>query len=261
MRVFALKAADERSFAFTYNAIGLTHIAILLIFTGLGTINLSPYLLVLLITSGLGYGMFQRYQFSVRKHIEASELATIFTPTNIAGYLLAVVWLNEKVTVWQILGFVLLIVAAFMVIARHHKVIFTKYTLLALAIGLGLAITSPLDRRVATHFSQILTYVAVIWLAQTIVTFVPYVRFNTIKKELNIHGWKLPVLVTINLLATYTLIAAIRLAPATRVQPVTASNVVLIALFGIILLKERDRVWLKIAAALLATIGLILISR
>lgn len=261
MRVLAVKADDERAFAFTYNLIGLLILMVLLLIWGIGMVSLNVYLFGLLVLSGLGYGLFQRYQFSVRKHIEASEVAIIFTPTNIAGYILAVIWLHEAVTVWQVLGFAMLMLAAFMVIARHHKVTFTRYTVLALVIGLGLAITAPLDRRVSPYFSQILTYVAVIWLAQTVVTLLPYVKVGAIKRELRIHRWKLPLLVVINLCATYTLIAAIKLAPATQVQPVTASNVILVAILGIVLLKERHRVWIKIAAAILATAGLVLISR
>jgi len=261
MRVLAVRADDERAFAFSYNLIGLIVLACLLLVNGIGSVNLNPYLFSLLILSGLGYGFFQRYQFSVRKRIEASELAIILTPTNIAGYILAVVWLHEAVTVWQVLGFAILMVAAVMVIAKHHKVTFTRYTMLALVIGLGLAITAPLDRRVSPFFSQVLTYAAFIWLAQTIVTFIPYVKVSKIKRELQIHRWKLPLLVLINLCATYTLIAAIKMAPATKVQPVTASNVILVAILGIIILKERNRVWLKITAAILATIGLVLISR
>lgn len=261
MRVLAVRASDERAFAFTYNLIGLLILTTLLLIRGVGVIELNSYLLGLMVISGLGYGLFQRYQFSVRKHIQASEVAIIFTPTNIAGYLLAVVWLHEVVTPVQVLGFALLMVAAFLVISRHHKVTFTKYTVLALAIGVGLAITAPLDRRVSPHFGEVLTYVAVIWLSQTIVTFLPYVKPSAIKTELGIHRWKLPLLVTINLLATYTLIAAIRLAQATKVQPITASNVILVAVLGVVLLKERERVWLKLLAAVLATVGLVLISR
>lgn len=75
------------------------------------------------------------------------------------------------------------------------------------------------------------------------------------------HGKLLVLLAVINLVALFCLISALRLAPATQVMPIANSNIVFIAIAGIMFLKERDRVPIKILAALIACFGLFLVSR
>ncbi len=261
MRVLAVNSLDDRAFAFSYNLLGCLVMLTLVAIVGLGTIHLDGYLLLLMVLSGICYGLFQRYQFVVRKNLEASELMPVITPTVIVGYVLAIVWLHEPLTAARLAGFALLLAAMAMVVARHSKLRLSRYTLLAVAIGVVLAITSPLDRRVAPHFSQILTYGTMIWLFSAIITFLPYVKPAAVKKEVLHHGWRLFAIVGINIVATFTALAAIRMAPSSQVQPILSTNIVLVTILSVFVLKERDHLWLKFAAAVSMTVGLILISR
>jgi|GEM_PF-3488166 len=261
-RIVALDSKNPRTFSFLFNAIILLITALLIPFFGVGTISLDARIVILMILSGAGYGIFQRYQFSIRQHIEASVMQLIVTPTSIVGFALAVLFLGETITPLRILGYSLIIASAMLVIKRKGmKLKFSRYVVGALIIGSALSIGLTLSRAVAPSFSSVLVYTLFIAFAQTMACFLPIVKLKDIQIEAKIHTWKLPFLAVVNLGALFCTIAAIRLAPATKVIPVTASNVVLMTLLGIILLKERDRVWIKLFAAALTMVGLVLVSR
>lgn len=260
-RKIALSTKNPRAFAFVYNATMFLLALCLVALVGKGSVELNENTLVLLVISGIGYGLFQRYQFGFRKHIEASVTQTVVLPSGIIGYVLAVIWLEESVTVYKIAGYVLILVSAILVIAPWRKLNFNKYALVAFGLGACLSVASTIDREVSPYFSSALTYTAVLLFFHTLVPFLPYVSSSAMKSEISQQNWRIPVLATINLASLFCLISALQLAPVTKVMPVAASNVVLMAVVGIILLKERDRVQIKLFAALVTFIGLILLSK
>jgi drug/metabolite transporter (DMT)-like permease len=261
-QVVARKATNPRAFSFVYNFTILLLSLLLVLIVGVGRVSLTPWLVGLMVLSGLGYGLFQRYQFVVRRHISAPEIQILITPTGIIGYLLAIAWLNETVTPSRVVGYLLVIAATLLVLKKHGlNFRFNKYVLLALGIGAALSLAGTLDRRIAPHFANALTYSLILWLAQSIVTFVPYVKLKDIRQEVALQSWRIPLLAVINLAVQFLQISAIKLAPATQVGPVTSTNVVLVAILSVIFLKDRDRLWIKFAAACLATVGLVLVSR
>ncbi len=260
-KVVSLKAEDSRAFSFIFNGTILLITLILVLVTGIGKVNLTPWTVCLLVISGIGYGLFQRYQFVVRKHIPTSEIQILVVPTGIAGYLLAIFWLQEAITPVRVMGYALVLLAAILVLFKKGVTFkFNRYIFLTFFIGISLSVAATIDRKVAPLVENVLTYTAILWAAQTIMCYLPYVKIEKIKRELTLQRWKILVLALINLAVLYCQITAIRLAPATKVAPVLASNIVVIALLSIVILKERDRIIIKIIAALLATTGLILVS-
>lgn len=183
-RISALKTKDPRSLSFVYNFTVFLFSIILLIFAGFGTVHLSQYLVLLLVCSGLGYGIFQRFQFVPRKHIEASQIALVIAPTGLVGYFLAIIWLHEPLKAVRLVGYGLVILGALLVIKKPQKKFeLNKYVLLALAIGACLSVAAVLDRRVAPHFSSVAFYVAILWFAQASVSYLPHVKLNDIKSK------------------------------------------------------------------------------
>lgn len=261
-RTISQRSHSSRAFAFVFNTTALIISVFLVSINGIGVIVLNEYLYVLLIISGIGYGIFQRYQFSVRKNIEASVLQTIATPASIAGYVLAVIWLGESVTIQKIIGYSCILLAGLVVIRpKKTNFIVNKYFIVTILITMSLSIAGTIDRRVAPQFSSALTYTLVIWLFQSFAVAVPRLSIKAIREEASLHSWRIPVLAAINILALYFTISALKIAPVSQVSPVLACNVVFIALFGIIFLKERDYVLHKLVAALITFVGLFFISR
>lgn len=260
-RTIALKTSNPRAFSFVYNFTMFVLACMLVFAAGIGSIQLNWFLGLLLVASGVGYGVFQRYHFSIRKHIEASIMPLVVMPSGIVGFILAVLWLGEPVTQYKIFGYSLIIFASLLIVRPKKGIRLNWYGLAAFAIGASLSIAATLDRRVAPNFSSAITYTAVLLFFHAFVTYLPYVSPKEMKKELEMQGWRIPVLATINVASLIFLISALKLAQATQVMPVAASNVVATAVLGIIILRERSRIGLKLIAALLTFFGLFLVSR
>lgn len=261
MKLFLVRSESPRAFSAVFNIFGAFVAVTLTLFMGGISTNIDLKTFILLVCSGVGYGVFQRYQFTVRKHVQASVLQTFIAPTGIAGYLLAIVWLHEPLTYQRVVGYALILTATFFVIKKPKaaKIEKSVYALLVLIIGVALSISGTIDRQVSPHFS-VISYTAIIWIFQALGTVLPSISIKSLKDEIQKQKWRIPLLACINLMATFLLISAIRLAPVTQVQPILSSNTITIALAGIIFLKEHDRLWLKLAAASLAALGLVLIG-
>jgi drug/metabolite transporter (DMT)-like permease len=260
-RLFAVRAKDIRTFSFLYSLSGFILLLIVaLIFADI-EVQLDGYLTVLLILTGVSYGLFQRFHFVVRRHVEVSRLQTIIAPSSIVGYVLAVIWLNEAVPAVRLFGYALLIISAAFIVDYRKQLNFNKYALLGFLGGACLSVAGTIDKRVSPNFSSAVVYTAYIWLAQSIVVYFPYINKSKVISEFKLHSWKIPIIASVNIIGTYFMISAIRLAPATQVQPVVSANVVTIALAGIIFLNERERVGAKLTASAIAFIGLFLVSR
>lgn len=262
-RVVAVKSKDPRIFSFLMNATALIIVALLVIVKGMGKVSLENGALVLILLSGLGYGFFQRFQFLVRKHIEASKISVIFAPTGFVGYTLAILWLGESVTPLKLAGYALIFLAILLILYKKssEKIVINRYVVIALFIGAGLSCAATIDRSVVPGFESALTYTLIIWASQTLACFVPGISMKHIKTELRINTYFIPLLAVINVAATFFLVSALQRAPATQVMPIANSNVIVTALLGILLLKERDRIGTKLLAAIIATVGLILVSQ
>lgn len=261
-RVSAVKTSNPRAFSFVLNSYILLLALIILFITGIGDVKLDSYLTFLLVLSTLGYGIFQRYQFLARKHLESSITQTIMTPGSIAGYLLAIVWLNESPKAVQVAGYVLILLSTLLIVFnRRRKLELNKYALLALLISVALNLSVVVNRRVAPSFENILAYVVIILFVQVLFTYLPSVSRKAVKKELSSQNTFLILLSVLNLVAIFSSFQALKLAPATYVTPVLASNVVFIAIAGILFLKEKERIGTKLIAASIASLGLFLVSR
>ncbi len=260
-RVMAVRARDSRAFAFAFNSTVFVFSMILLLLFGFGSANIDRGVILLLICSGIGYGLFQRYQFAIRKHVVASETPFLYAPTGIAGYLLALFWLGEPFKIERIFGYGLVLIAVFMILNKPKKFQFNKYVVLALLTGAGLSIAATIDRKVSQNFSSTLTYVTILWFFQALACYLPYVSFKKVQAEYSAQKLRIPILAAINLLALFCIISALKLAPATQVMPIANSNIIFITLAGTVFLNERERTPIKIIASLIAFAGLYLISR
>jgi len=256
------KTQDQRVFAFLFNFFSLIVSLIVVLIIGLGEVSLNRSLVALIVLSGILHGLFHRYHFVARKHIEASSIETIMAPGSIAGYLLAIFWLGEVVTINKVVGYLMILGAGTMAVTkRDTKITFNKFILLALFISACASASTTIDRYIAPNFSSVLTYATILWLVQTAVCYVPRIKFSSLKQELIQYKFTLPLLAAVNAVVLFCLVSALKLAPATSVMPVANSNVVFIALAAIVFLGERSRVKMKVLSAVLACVGLFLVTR
>ena len=239
-RTVAIRSENTRVFSFLFNVTALFISMILMLITGVGTIQIDTYLLILLFVSGLSYGVFQRYQFTLRKVVEASVFQTIATPASAVGYILAIAWLGESISLQKCIGYGCILFGLLIVInPKKSDFVFNKSVVAIFLITSALSIAGTIDRRVSPQFSSALTYATILWLFQVIAVGLPFIPLHVIRSELKLPTWRIPLLAATNALALLLTVAALRLAPVSRVLPILSSNVIFIALLGIFALKER----------------------
>ena len=261
-RTVALRSENTRAFSFLFNVTALFISIILMLITGVGTIHIDTYLLILLFVSGLSYGVFQRYQFTLRKVVEASVFQTIATPASAVGYILAIAWLGESISLQKCIGYGCILFGLLIVInPKKSDFVFNKSVVAIFLITSALSIAGTIDRRVSPQFSSALTYATILWLFQVIAVGLPFIPLHVIRSELKLHTWRIPLLAATNALALLLTVAALRLAPVSRVLPILSSNIIFIALLGIFVLKERARIPQKVLAATIMFVGLFFVSR
>lgn len=261
MRTISLKTHDQRAYAFLFDFGTLLVTLIALIFVGVGTASLNPWYVFLVVCAGVGHGLFHRYQFLARAHIEASTIEVIMAPASVVGYLLAVFWLNESVTLSKTIGFALVLGAGLLVsYSSKTKLTVNKYALLAFTIAASASIAGTIDREVSQQFSSALAYAALLWTIKSAICYVPYVKYASLKKQFDEFRWYLALMAVLNAAILYCALSALQLAPATRVLPVLSSNVVFISLAAVVVLHEDKNVRRKLIAATIACIGLFFVS-
>lgn len=217
------------------------------------------YLLLLTLVCGLfGAGVFIA-KYIAQKHVEAgitSVVSNIYTPITI---ILASLFLHEGLTLSQIGGTALLLMAMIMVSKKHRtgKFTFDKYFLLMLLSGILLGVLLVAERALqkTTGFSA---GTMLSWGSQCfflgIITLAVKSKHSYTEKEVLVSG----VLRFLQALSYVILVWVV--GNLSVVSAVTTFNVVVIFIAAAIFLKEREDLPQKILGSIVAVVGLLLMK-
>jgi drug/metabolite transporter (DMT)-like permease len=205
---------------------------------------------------GAGYFVFS---YTAQKHVEAgvsSLVSNIYTPITIV---LATLLLNEKLTLIQILGTVLLIIGI-LVVSRKHRIgrfKFDKYFMLMVLSGIMMGILLVAERALMkiTGFSA---GVMLSWWSQClflgIATLATHSKSVYSKKDITITG----VLRFLQSLSWVVLVFVV--GNLSIVSAITTFKVVVVFIAGAIFLKEKEDLPIKILGSIIALAGLLLMK-
>ena len=212
------------------------------------------------IISSLGYGVGTLLMFQAFQYLEASEVTIIFSVESIIAVIGSVLVLGESFSLIEVVGTVLVLASVFLVNAR------TKWKLnqgvwytFAWAFCYGVALISD---RIILRTYDVPSYVTVISFlpAIVIVALRPKAiaglrRFGRLSllKTMMVMG----IIYGIQAITYYT--AVLAGAGISRMTVITRSSIILTVILGIIFLAERKHLWLKLSAAVLVTVGVLLL--
>lgn len=217
------------------------------------------YLLGLSLICGLfGAGYFI-FSYTAQKHVEAgvsSLVSNIYTPITIV---LATVFLNEKLTLIQIFGTILLLIGMLIVSKKHRigKFKFDKYFVFMILSGVMLGVCLVAERALMkiTGFTAGTMFS---WWAQCIflglITLITHNKSIYSKKDITITG----VLRFFQSLSWVVLIFVV--GNLSLVSAITTFKVVIVFIGGAIFLKEREDLLIKIIGSIIALAGLLLMK-
>ena len=261
MRMLAIKSDKPRIFSVVFNMWGaLFALTVFLLQRGSFTPlwQLSPVQILLIFGSVIAYGLYERYQFTARKHLEASTLSIIFRLETGIAFIGSIIFLHEALLPVKAMGTTLIITASLLLIYKNPHFKLAKPFFYAVFCAMLLGIAMIIDKPASANIQPAL-YSFLMWFCPMIIIAFPHVSKQQIVKEFRIGGWKVALAAFLNTIGYILYIQAFALADASRVIPVIAINSILVVLGGIIILKERDHLWRKIAAGIIAFIGVVLL--
>jgi len=262
-RVLSVKSKNVRAFTVVFNLISAGFALLIFLASG-GIKNFhlpTNYFAYLFLFGGvIAYGLFERLRFKASKLVEAS-LLSLFSPISlVTAFIISSLIYQENLTLTKIISLVLIFVAIVMVTYNKKVKNLTKEGIkVAVATSVIVGIAMSFDKAGASNFNSE-TYSIFLWLLPLIIIyFFPRVKTKDILDEAKLANWKILVLSISNVVAYYLMLKAFTLADATKVILISELTMILTVIGGIIFLKERKNVWVKILASLLAFAGVTLL--
>ena len=215
--------------------------------------------LLILVASGLYAGASVLFIWG-RQLEEVSRVSLARQLTTVWIFIGGVVVLGETLTLPKIVGLGLIIAGGVLALGISHGLNLSKGLVLVL-IGTVIGGSSSLIGKVIVEetlspalYISSTSLLAALWL------FIAFPKRNSrIREELRIQSWRIPV-VGMTLGATlFLLMKAYQVGEASRVGPVYASSLILTVAAGIIVLKERDRLSMKLLGTAIAFTGVLLL--
>lgn len=228
--------------------------------------DLTPTSLMLLIFMALAYTIGPSLYYMGLKHVELSEAMTLGSTSVIWALILGVSVLGESLSLVKVAGVVLVFLAVLLIThSPNSKLIsYSKYKLFLLVAPFFYVLAATLDNRLV-GFSNAASYMSVSFLLGGMVLLMTNLLrlktagLTTLKNKV---VWKIIPINAIFIYLTYICIMrAYELGgEVSRMYPIQQTESILVPLLGIILLKERQRIPVKIVAAIAAFLGIILVK-
>lgn len=262
MRVMAVRSHSPRVASVIFNLWGAVFAVTLFLlqkgsFRQLFDLTWSQY--ALLVAAIILYGLYERFQFFARKGVEASTLAILFKLTTVIAFTGSIVLLGELLTFHKMFGALLIVGGTLLLVYRNPKFEFTPAFGFAIFCVVIMGIAQVVDKLASAPMSATL-YSFILWTAPICIIAFPGFTKREFFSELKIGSWKVPLAAFLNVSGYILLIRAYALADASRVIPIMSINGILAVLGGIVLLRERDHLWRKLAAGLIAFTGVYLLK-
>ncbi len=260
-RIVSVKSKNPRALSIVFNLIATLMAIVIFFITGSYKnfsfpIGFTPW--IYLFIAVLFYGLYERLRFYVAQILEASLVSVINNVSLVVAFFTAAFIYSEAITINKICGFLLILTALFLVSVNKISIINRRGILLAILANVFLGLGWALDKKGAIFFNPEI-YNVLVWFFPLVIIYLPYLKFSDIKKEIKISSWKIALLSFLNVIGYFIQLKALTLADATRVIPIVQTSTLLTVIFGIFILKEKDNLFKKILAGIIAVIGVFLL--
>ena len=206
-----------------------------------------------------GVGNICRYK--ALKEVKVSEFSIIYQISTVTAVVAAIALLNENFLFTQVVGLVLVLIAALMVTWKNTKIRFSKGELYALltAILFGLAFVN--DAYILRSFDA-LTFTFLAFLIPGLLTGVIYRRKINISTFLERQALaRIGPAVVFDVAATLSIYIAYQIGRnAAQISSISPTTTIVVVILAAIFLREREQIPKKIIAAALSVVGVILLG-
>ena len=225
------------------------------------SIAVNPHVLLLFAVSVALWALVDAFLFSAFKHEEASVLAAIFPLNFVFTFAISAVFFQAGVKPALVVGFLIIMAASLLTGLYHTRLRPSKGMVFAFLYSLFLGAALGFNSEVVKSFS-IPPYMFAAFLFPAAANLLLFLRPKVaeLRHELRVQ-WKAILLNAAVMDASFFfLLKAFQLGNVPQVVALSASSTLLTALAGIVILKENKYMALKIIAAALATLGVVLVQ-
>ncbi len=225
------------------------------------SITLNPHVLLLFALSVALWALVDAFLFSAFKYEEASVLSAIFPLNFVFTFVISAVFFKAGIKPTIVIGFLIIMAASLLIGLYHTRLRPSKGMVFALLYSFFLGAALGLNSEVVKSFS-IPSYMFAAFLFPAVVNLLIFLRPKVaeMRYELKVQ-WK-AILLNAGVMnaSFFFLLKAFQLGNVPQVVALSASSTLLTALAGIVILKEKQHRTLKIIAAGLATLGIVLVQ-
>ncbi len=259
-----LKDTQSDPFAFSF-AFQVSVAIIFLLYTLLtGTLELPDMrgLFVNLAAMTILYSVGNICLFTAFKKAEASEVSIVFASSTVWSVIAAMMLLGERIHVLNVLGIACIVLSIIVINYTSSTWTLSKGHALALvgAIFYGVAFTN--DAYIVSRYDSLTSYM-IIAFAFPAITSLLYrpASVTALRQYLRASMLKNLLLSSfIYAVSAFSIFAAFKMGgKAAIISPIQQTSIMFTVIFGYFLLDEKDKVKQKVAAALLAFIGVLLL--
>ena len=225
------------------------------------SITVNPHVLLLFALSVVLWALVDAFLFSAFKYEEASVLAAIFPLNFVFTFAISVMFFQAGIKSMIVVGFLVIMAASLLIGVYHTRFRPSKGIVFALLYSFFLGAALGFNSEVVKSFS-IPPYMFVAFLFPAAANLLLFLRPKVaeLRYELRVQ-WKAILLnAAIMDVSFFFLLKAFQLGNVPQVVALSASSTLLTALAGIVFLKEDKHRTLKIVAAGLATLGVVLVQ-
>jgi serine/threonine protein kinase/drug/metabolite transporter (DMT)-like permease len=225
-------------------------------------VSFNPAVLPLFALSIVLWALVDAFLFSAFKYEEASVLSAIFPLNFLFTFVVSVIFFHSVIKSTIVVGFLIVMFASLLVGLYHTRFRPSKGIIFGLLYSFFLGVALGLNSVVVKSFS-IAPYMFAAFLFPAITNLYIFLRPKVaeLRYELKVQWKKILLNAAVMDASFFFLLKGFQLGNVPQVVALTASSTLLTVLAGVVILKEDKHTALKIIAAVLATVGILLVQR
>ena len=195
------------------------------------------------------------------KNADTADTSILMPLSNIWVLLLATFFLGESLSLWKVVGVVLIATGSIITLSKGKKFVVNKGILAAFIYGWLITGTILIDKGISNNFS-LPVYSAIFYFLSSAVLTVLTGRnsFKKIITEWKINGWWNAAVGVQWALFSLALLFAYTREEASKAVPIMRVFIVLVTIYSVFIMKEKDRMWQKIFGSIIVTGGALVLA-
>ena len=195
------------------------------------------------------------------KNADTADTSILMPLSNIWVLLLATFFLGESLSLWKVVGVVLIATGSIITLSKGKKFVVNKGILAAFIYGWLITGTILIDKGISNNFSLPVYSAIFYFLSSAVLTILTGKNsFKKIITEWNINGWWNAAVGAQWALFSLALLFAYTREEASKAVPIMRVFIVLVTIYSIFIMREKERMWQKIFGSIIVTGGALVLA-